>query len=133
MSLDNPYPEIKAVELQEFERLNVYLRALDEDGWVEQSYCSDWPVYQTVSHIGSGARIGRRRLDAWINGAQPMSREDQQAVWALFDSLGPTEMLNEYLKAAGEYLVAERSIDDKAGLTEVEGFRGKQPLYVYQL
>lgn len=133
MSSNNPYPEIKAAEVQEYERLNAYLRQLDGDGWVEQSYCSDWPVYQVVSHIGSGSRIGQRRLDAWINGTQPMSREDQQAVWALFDSLKPEQMLGEYLKAAGEYMVAERSIPDESGLTEVEGFRGKQPLYVYQL
>jgi uncharacterized protein (TIGR03083 family) len=133
MSSANPYAEIKAAEVQEFEKLNTFLRGLDSGGWVEQSYCSDWQVYQVVSHIGSGSRIGQRRLDAWINGAEPMTREDQQAVWALFDSLRPDQMLNEYLKAAGEYLVAEGSIADEAGLTEVEGFRGKQPLYVYQL
>jgi uncharacterized protein (TIGR03083 family) len=129
----NPYADIKAVELQEFERLNGYLRQLDPGGWVEQSYCSDWMVYQAVSHVGSGARIGKMRLDAWVNGAKALTREDQQAVWALFDSLGPTEMLSEYLKAAGEYLVAERSVPDDAGVTEVEGYRGKQPLYAYQL
>src|SRR5690242_11422882 len=108
MSTTNPYAEIKTVEVQEYDRLNAYLRQLDPDGWVEQSYCSDWQVYQVVSHIGSGSRIGQRRLDAWVNGAQPMTREDQQAVWGLFDSLRPADMLTEYLNAAGEYLVAER-------------------------
>ena len=133
MSAANPYPEIKAMELQEFDRLNAYLKGLDADGWEEQSYCADWAVYQTVSHIASGARIGKMRLDAWINGAPPVSREATQAVWDLFDSLGPQNMLHEYLKAVGEYLAAERSIPDEAGLTEVEGFKGKQPLYVYQV
>ncbi|HLY64154.1 MAG TPA: maleylpyruvate isomerase family mycothiol-dependent enzyme [Chloroflexota bacterium] len=133
MSAANPYAEIKAAEVQEFEKLDAYLRQLDAGGWSEQSYCSDWLIYQVVSHIGSGSRIGQMRLDAWINGAQPVGREDQQAVWALFDSLGPHNMLDEYLKAATEYHVAERSIPDEAGLTEVDGFRGKQPLYVYQL
>ncbi|HEY8694331.1 MAG TPA: maleylpyruvate isomerase family mycothiol-dependent enzyme [Chloroflexota bacterium] len=133
MSVANPYPAIKAVELREFERLNAYLRQLDAGGWEEQSYCSDWAVYQAVSHVGSGSRIGKMRLDAWVNGAPPLTREAQQAVWGLFDSLGPGNMLSEYLKAVGEYLTAERSIPDEAGLTEVEGFKGKQPLYVYQL
>jgi uncharacterized protein (TIGR03083 family) len=133
VSVENPYPEIKAAEARGFERLNGYLRQLDAGGWIEQSYCSDWQVYQVVSHIGSGSRIGQRRLEAWIHGVAPMTREDQQAVWGLFDSLRPDQMLGEYLKAAGEYLMAERSVADEAGLTEVEGFRGRQPLYVYQL
>jgi uncharacterized protein (TIGR03083 family) len=133
MSAENPYPEIKAIELQEFDRLNRYLRQLDAPGWSEQSYCADWAVYQVVSHIGSGSRIGKLRLDAWVNGAPPLTREATQAVWDLFDSLGPDTMLHEYLKAVGEYLAAERSIPDEAGLTEVEGFKDKQPLYVYQL
>jgi len=129
----NPYPLVKKIEFQEFERLNNYLKQLDADGWEEQSYCSDWLVYQAVSHLGSGCRIGKMRLDAWINGAEPVTRQAQQEVWSLFDSLGPRDMLHEYLRAVGEYLVAERSIPDEAGPTEVEGFRGKQPLYVYQL
>lgn len=133
MSTDNPYPEIKSIELQEFDRLNGYLRQLDPAGWSEQSYCSDWAVYQVVSHIGSGSRIGKLRLDAWVNGAAPLTREATQAVWDLFNAQGPDTMLHEYLKAVGEYLAAERSIPDEAGLTEVEGFKGKQPLYIYQL
>lgn len=133
MPVTNPYPEIKAAEVEEFDRLNTYLRNLDGAGWEEQSYCADWLVYQAVSHLGSGSRIGKLRLDAWINGAAPLSRETMLEVWGRFDSLGPSEMLSEYLKAVGEYLVAERSIPDEAGLQDVDGFRGKQPLYLYQL
>ena len=58
----NRLPEIKAVERQEFERFDRYVQQLDAGGWVEQSYCTDWLVYQVVSHLGSGARIGRMRL-----------------------------------------------------------------------
>jgi uncharacterized protein (TIGR03083 family) len=129
----NPFADIKAVERQELERLNTYLRQLDADGWIEQSYCSDWLVYQAVSHLASGAHIAKARLDAWVNGAPAMTRDDQLAIWAKFDALEPSQMLSEYLKAVGEYLVAVRSIDDEAGLREVEGFAGKRPLYVYQL
>jgi len=133
MTSENIFPQIKSVEREEFDRLTDYLRALDQDGWVEQSYCSDWLVYQAISHIGSGSRIGKLRLDAWCNGAPPVAREAMQEVWGLFDSLGPNDMLHEYLKASGEYLAAEHSLPDDAGLTEVEGFVGKRPLYVYQL
>ncbi len=133
MAAANPYPDVKAAIIQEFDHLNTHLRQLDAAGWEEQSYCSDWLVYQAVSHIGSGSRIGKFRLDAWVNGGPPASREMMMEVWGLFDSLSPKEMLSEYLKAVGEYLAAVRSIPDDAGLTEVEGFRGKQPLYVYEM
>jgi uncharacterized protein (TIGR03083 family) len=133
VAVANPYPQVKAAIIQEFDRLNAYLRQLDPTGWEEQSYCADWLVYQAVSHVGSGSRIGKLRLDAWVNGGQPASREIMMEVWGLFDSLGPQEMQHEYMKAAGEYLAAVRSIPDEAGLVEVEGFRGKQPLYVYEM
>ena len=127
------FADIKDIERQEFEQLSGYLRQLDADGWIEQSYCSDWMVYQVVSHLASGSHIGKDRLDGWVNGAAAMTRDDMLAIWAKFDALSPDQMLGEYLKAAGEYLAAIRSIDDQAGAQEVEGFAGKRPLYVYQL
>lgn len=129
----NPYAQIKAYERGEFDRLGRYLEALDAAGWVEQSYCTDWLVYQVVSHIGSGSRIGRMRLESWVQGAPPATREIMQGVWGLFDSLGPEQMLSAYLAAVEEYLAAEAATSDDAGLQEVEGFAGKRPMYAYQL
>ena len=45
----NPYAQIKTYERQALGRFTAHLRGLDPDGWVEQSYCSDWLVYQVVS------------------------------------------------------------------------------------
>ncbi|HLZ28196.1 MAG TPA: maleylpyruvate isomerase family mycothiol-dependent enzyme [Chloroflexota bacterium] len=129
----NPYALIKAYERGEFERLNRYLEALDAAGWVEQSYCTDWLVYQVVSHIGSGSRIGRMRLESWVNGAPPATREVMQGVWGLFDSLRPEQMLSAFAEAAAEYLAAEAGTPDDAGLQEVDGFAGKRPMHAYQL
>ena len=129
----NPYPRIKAYEQREFERLNGYLRAMDANGWVEQSYCTDWLIYQVVSHIGSGSRIGGLRLSAWVGGGQPVSRETMQQIWGHFDSLQPDQMLSAYSQAVGEYLATESRTPDEAGLQEVEGFAGRRPLYAYQL
>jgi uncharacterized protein (TIGR03083 family) len=129
----NPYAQIKAYERHEFDRLGTYLGALDAAGWVEQSYSTDWLVYQAVSHIGSGSRIGRMRLESWVKGAAPASREVMQGVWGLFDSLQPDQMLAAYADAAKEYIDAEEATPDDAGLQEVEGFAGKRPMYAYQL
>jgi uncharacterized protein (TIGR03083 family) len=129
----NPYALIKAYERDEFDRLGRYLEALDPSGWVEQSYCTDWLVYQVVSHIGSGSRIGRMRLEAWVSGAPPATREVMQSVWGLFDSLRPEQMLSAYQAAVQEYLAAEAATPDDAGVQEVDGFVGKRPLAAYQL
>jgi uncharacterized protein (TIGR03083 family) len=129
----NPYPHIKAYERREFDRLSAYLEGLDADGWVQQSYCSDWLVYQVVSHIGSGARIGALRLKAWVGDGAPVTREVMQEVWGHFDSLKPDQMLASYAAARDEYLDAESSTADEAGLQEVDGFAGRRPMYAYQV
>jgi len=129
----NRLPEIKAIERQEFERFNRYVQQLDAGGWVEQSYCTDWLVYQVVSHLGSGARIGRMRLEAWTDRRPPVSREEMQAVWGFFDSLRPHQMLEAYSEAAQEYMVEIETLPDEVGTREVDGFAGKRPLFGYQL
>ena len=129
----NPYPRIKAYEQREFDRLTAYLQALDAGGWTEQSYCTDWQVYQVVSHVGSGSRIGGLRVRAWTAGGPPVARETMQEVWARFDALGPTEMLGAYLEASRAYLEVEAETPDAAGEQEVDGFAGKRPLAAYQL
>jgi uncharacterized protein (TIGR03083 family) len=130
---ENPYPAIKKYEESEFDRLNEHLGSLDAAGWVEQSYCTDWLVYQVVSHIGSGSRIGGLRLRAWLGSGDPVSRESMQQVWGYFDSLAPEQMYAAFSDAMHEYLAVEASTPDDAGLREVEGFAGKRPLYAYQL
>jgi uncharacterized protein (TIGR03083 family) len=129
----NPYAQIKAYERNEFDRLNRYLAALAPEGWVEQSYCTDWLVYQVVSHLGSGSRIGRMRLQAWAGSGPPVTREMMQSVWGLFDSLGPEQMLAAYSDAVQEYLASENATPDEIGVHEVDGVLGKRPMYAYKL
>jgi uncharacterized protein (TIGR03083 family) len=129
----NLFPRIKAYERAEFDRLGKYLAALDASGWVEQSYCTDWRVYQVVSHIGSGSRIGALRLQAWVNGGPPVTREVMQGVWGYFDALEPEQMLAAYTEAVKEYLEVEAAIPDATGLHEVEGFAGRRTLAAYQV
>lgn len=130
---NNPYPRIKAYEQDEFQRLSGYLADLDADGWTEQSYCADWAVYQVVSHIGSGARIGALRLKAWMGGGPAVTREVMQSVWGFFDGLQPSAMRAAFEHARDDYLRAEDETPEEAGLQDVEGFAGRRPLHAYQL
>ncbi|MBV9544664.1 MAG: maleylpyruvate isomerase family mycothiol-dependent enzyme [Chloroflexi bacterium] len=133
MSSSNPLAQIKTAEQAQFDRLTSYLEQLDADGWTEQSYCTDWLVYQVVSHVGSGSRIGGQRLKAWLGRGPQVSREAMQAVWGHFDSLQPGQMLQAYRDAVAEYLDVERSAPDDAGGNEVEGYAGRRPLWAYQM
>jgi uncharacterized protein (TIGR03083 family) len=129
----NPYVDIKAYEQSAFARLTSYLEALDADGWIEQSYCTDWLVFQVVSHIGSGSRIGGLRVQAWVGGGPAVTRETMQQVWGHFDALEPSRMYASFSAAVRDYLAVEAATPDAAGLQEVDGFAGKRPLYAYQL
>jgi uncharacterized protein (TIGR03083 family) len=131
--VSNPFAQIKSVEQRQFDRLTSYLEQLDADGWLEQSYCTDWLVYQVVSHIGSGSSIGGQRLHAWVGGGPAVTREAMQAVWGHFDSLQPQQMLQAYRDAVGEYLQVEAKTSDAAGEQEVEGFAGRRPVWAYQM
>jgi uncharacterized protein (TIGR03083 family) len=124
---------IKAYEHAEFGRLSSYLEALDADGWIEQSYCTDWLVFSVVSHIGSGSRIGGLRVQAWVGDGPAVARETMQEIWGHFDALEPSQMYASFAAAMHEYLAVETATPDAAGLQEVDGFAGKRPLYAYQL
>jgi len=48
------FETIRDIERREIDRLAAHLAQLDEDGWLEQSYCAEWRIYQVVSHLASG-------------------------------------------------------------------------------
>ena len=51
------FDTIRSIDRREIDRLDAHLTRLDADGWLEQSYCAEWRVYQVVSHLASGARL----------------------------------------------------------------------------
>jgi hypothetical protein len=90
-------------------------------------------VFQAVSHIGSGSRIGGLRVQAWTGGGPAVTRETMQQIWGHFDALEPSQMYASFSAAVKDYLAVEASTPDAAGLQEVDGFAGKRPLYAYQM
>jgi uncharacterized protein (TIGR03083 family) len=62
-----------------------------------QSMCADWTVAQVLSHLGSGAEIGR----ANVSGTPVENTE----VWARWNAMAPAEMASSFV-AADEQLVA---------------------------
>jgi uncharacterized protein (TIGR03083 family) len=89
----------------EYEDLLGYLEKLPPAGWTEQSACSEWQVYQVVSHIGSQPEIHAGTLNAGLRGAPPMTDDDRKAIWARFDAMQPDEVLPAF-KANNDAFVA---------------------------
>ena len=56
-----------------------------------------------------------------------------QAIWARFDALDATTMLEPYVAAATEYVGYMTGLPDAFGLQEVDGFAGHRPVAAYQL
>lgn len=89
----------------EYEDLLTYLEKLPPSGWTEQSACSEWQVYQVVSHIGSQPEIHAGTLRAGLRGAPPMTDEQRRAIWDRFDAMKPEEVLPAF-KANNDAFVA---------------------------
>lgn len=53
------------------------------------SYDDEWAVSQLLSHLGSGAEITLRRMEAAISGSPQLEQDDFRAIWDRWDSLEP--------------------------------------------
>lgn len=110
-----------------FNNVDAYLSRLDPAGWREQSYCKDWKVYQVVSHLGSGAEIMGRGLEAGLRETTPLDDEGRRAIWARFDALGPDGIYPAFLEANRYYFSVVDSVG-QGGEQEYErlipAFRG---------
>lgn len=121
---------LRRIDRREIDRLATHLAHLDTDGWLEQSYCTEWRVYQVVSHLASGARTNLGFLANWFDGAPPLSPEQMQGIWAHFDALQPGQMLGEFQSAVQDFFARLDVLPADAGAQEVDTFLGRQPAQV---
>ncbi|MHB8619101.1 MAG: maleylpyruvate isomerase N-terminal domain-containing protein, partial [Chloroflexota bacterium] len=123
--MESTFERVRGVERSELDRLETYLESLDADGWLEQSYDTEWRVYQVVSHLASQSLIYLGFLANWFEGSPPMTQEQMKAVWDKFNALGPSDMLPEFRQAKSTYLARVEALPPEAGLKEVNSPFGK--------
>ncbi|HEY8284086.1 MAG TPA: maleylpyruvate isomerase family mycothiol-dependent enzyme [Chloroflexota bacterium] len=121
------FDTIRHIEHREIDRLDAYLAPLDADGWLEQSYCTEWRVYQVASHLASGARIFLGNLAQWFDDGPPMAGEDMRRIWAEFDAMAPGEIYVAFHQATQDYFARLEALPPEAGTMEVDGFLGRKP------
>src|SRR3954464_2172265 len=76
---------------------------LTDDQLAATSGAEEWTVAQALSHLGSGAEIGRVPI-ARAAGEKTVAAEDNQAVWARWDASAPRAQAEGFLEHNGRWL-----------------------------
>jgi uncharacterized protein (TIGR03083 family) len=86
----------------EHETLAGLVRTLTEDQLAATSGAAEWTVAQVLSHLGSGAEIGRAPIAQAAGEA--VTAEDNQAIWARWDDSAPRAQAEGFLEHNGRWL-----------------------------
>lgn len=87
------------------DRLAGLVAGLDGEDLRAQSYDTEWSVADVLSHLGSGAEIFSRYVDAGASGGGPPATEDFKPVWQAWNARSPEEQAEQSV-AANEALVS---------------------------
>lgn len=74
------------------------------------SGAAEWTVAQVLSHLGSGAEIGRVPIARAAG--ETVDAEDNQAVWARWDASSPHDQAAGYLEHTGAWLATVEGLPD---------------------
>lgn len=106
-------------------RLATLTQSLTPEQLDSQSYPKKWSVSDVLSHIGSGAVIMRRGVDAAVSG-QPVEDGFNQSVWDEWNAKSSADR-------AAEVLVVDQALLDRfAALSDDERAAFKFPLGPYE-
>jgi uncharacterized protein (TIGR03083 family) len=92
--MDNPLPPLAA----SVRRLRELVRGLDVDQLESPSYADDWTIADVLSHLGSGAVLMQRRLEAALQGV-PVPDDAAQPVWDEWNAKSPQAQADDALAA----------------------------------
>jgi uncharacterized protein (TIGR03083 family) len=96
------------------DRLAGLVAGLDADALRAQSYDTEWTVADVLSHLGSGAEIFSRLIEAGVTGGNPPGPDDFTSVWDAWNARSPDEQAarsvtaNEALVSRIESLTPEQ-------------------------
>ena len=86
------------------DRLAGIVAGLDGDGLRAQSYDTEWSVADVLSHLGSGAEIFSRYVDAGVTGGDPPAPDEFKPIWEAWNARSPEDQAARSV-AANEALV----------------------------
>ena len=86
----------------EHDRLAGLVSTLSDDQLAATSGASEWTVAQALSHLGSGAEIGRAPIARAAG--ETVAAEDNQTIWARWDASTPRAQAEGFVASNGRWL-----------------------------
>src|ERR1700754_1709343 len=95
---------------------------LTDDQLAATSGAAEWTVAQALSHLGSGAEIGRAPIARAAG--QTVAAEDNQTIWARWDASTPRTQAEGFLEHDGRWLETVEAFtpEQRSALTVDLGF-----------
>jgi uncharacterized protein (TIGR03083 family) len=106
----------------EHDTLAALVRTLTDDQLATTSGASEWTVAQALSHLGSGAEIGRAPIARAAG--ETVAAEDNQTIWARWDASAPRAQAEGFLEYNGRWLDTVEALtpEQRSSLTVDLGF-----------
>ena len=106
----------------EHDTLAALVRTLTDQQLATTSGAADWTVAQALSHLGSGAEIGRAPIARAAG--ETVAAEDNQTVWARWDASAPRVQAEGFLEHNGRWLELVEALtpEQRSSLTVDLGF-----------
>ena len=106
----------------EHDTLAGLVRTLTEDRLAAPSGAAEWTVAQALSHLGSGAEIGRAPIARAAG--ETVAAEDNQTIWARWDGSAPRAQAEGFLEHNGRWLDTVEALtpEQRSSLTVDLGF-----------
>jgi uncharacterized protein (TIGR03083 family) len=98
------------------------VRTLTDEQLATTSGAAEWTVAQAVSHLGSGAEIGRAPIARAAG--ETVAAEDNPAIWARWDASAPRAQAEGFLEHNGRWLDTVEALtpEQRSSLTVDLGF-----------
>ena len=98
------------------------VRGLTDDQLAATSGAADWTVAQALSHLGSGAEIGRAPIARAAG--ETVAAEDNQTIWARWDASAPRAQAEGFLEHNARWLETVEALtpEQRSSLTVDLGF-----------
>lgn len=106
----------------EHDTLAGLVRTLTDDQLAATSGAAEWTVAQVLSHLGSGAEIGRAPIARAAG--QTVTAEDNQTIWARWDASAPRAQAEGFLEYDSRWLDTVEALtpEQRSSLTVDLGF-----------
>lgn len=106
----------------EYDMLAGLVRTLTDEQLAATSGAAEWTVAQVLSHLGSGAEIGRAPIARAAG--ETVAVEDNQTIWARWDASAPRAQVEGFLEYNGRWLETVEALtpEQRSSLTVDLGF-----------